>query len=165
MDFIWSPWRYDYLASGGKKPESCVFCITPDQSHDAERLIVYRGEHNFIILNLFPYTSGHVMVAPYAHLDSIAPAAPEQLAEMMQLARRMTAVLTKLYRPEGFNLGMNLGAAAGAGIREHFHLHVVPRWVGDANFFSVTGETRVLPEELHRTYEKLKAVLTSDRNG
>jgi ATP adenylyltransferase len=159
MDFIWSPWRYTYLASGGSRPASCVFCVTEDRTHDAERLIVFRGIHNFVILNLFPYTSGHVMVAPYEHLDNIGAAKPEQLSEMMQLSQRVIAALQKLYRPEGFNLGMNLGAAAGAGIREHFHLHVVPRWTGDANFMTITGETRILPEELHTTYERLKAVL------
>ncbi len=159
MDFIWSPWRYDYLASAGKKASLCVFCVSGDTSHDAERLIVFRGIHNFVILNLFPYTSGHAMVAPYEHLDTIACAKPEQLLEMMQLAQRLTGALEKLYRPEGFNLGMNLGHAAGAGIREHFHLHVVPRWVGDANFMSITGETRVLPEELSKTYERLRAAL------
>jgi ATP adenylyltransferase len=159
MDFIWSPWRYDYLASAGKKSPSCVFCVEENRSHDAERLIVFRGSHNFIILNLFPYTSGHVMVAPYEHLDTIAVAKAEQLSEMMQLAQRCIGALQKLYRPEGFNIGMNLGQAAGAGIREHFHLHVVPRWVGDANFMSIVGETRVLPEELGQTYERLKSAL------
>ena len=159
MDFMWSPWRYDYLALGGKQPSSCVFCLDEDPSHDAERLIVLRGAHNFIILNLFPYTSGHAMVAPYQHMDTIASAKPEQLAEMMQLAQRLIAALQKLYCPEGFNLGMNLGHAAGAGIREHFHFHVVPRWIGDANFMSITGETRVLPEELRTTYERMKAAL------
>jgi ATP adenylyltransferase len=174
MDFIWSPWRYDYLASGGMsganaspigrshqdtKPSVCVFCVDEDRSRDAARLIVCRGAHNFIILNLFPYTSGHVMIAPYDHLDSIVAAAPDQLAEMMQLSQRAIAALQKLYGPEGFNLGMNLGSAAGAGIREHFHLHVVPRWTGDANFMTITGETRVLPEELLTTYRRLKEVL------
>jgi ATP adenylyltransferase len=159
MDFIWSPWRYDYLASGGTKPSSCVFCVTSDRTHDPERLIVFRGTHNVVILNLFPYTSGHVMVAPYEHLDTISLAKPEQLLEMMQLAQRLIAVLKKLYDPDGFNLGMNLGSAAGAGIREHFHLHLVPRWVGDANFMSITGETRVLPEELSVTYRRIKSEL------
>lgn len=159
MEFIWSPWRYDYLASGGTKPSSCVFCVTADRSHDAERLIVFRGVHNFVILNLFPYTSGHVMVAPYDHLDTITSARTEQLSEMMQLAQRVVEAQKTLYRPDGFNLGMNLGTAAGAGIREHFHLHVVPRWSGDANFMSITGETRVLPEELNVTYKRFKAEL------
>lgn len=157
MDFIWSPWRYQYLASHGTKADSCVFCIDKEETHDAERLVVFRGIYNFVILNLFPYTSGHVMVAPFEHLDTILSAGSEQMSEMMQLSQRIVGVLQKLYRPEGFNLGMNLGTAAGAGIREHFHLHVVPRWAGDANFMTVTGETRVLPEELHTTYQRIKA--------
>jgi len=159
MDFIWSPWRYDYLASGGVKPASCVFCVGEDRTHDAERLIVFRGTRNFIILNLFPYTCGHLMIAPYEHLDTVVSAEADQLTEMMQLSQKSIAVLQKLYRPDGFNLGMNLGSAGGAGIREHFHLHVVPRWIGDANFVSVVGETRVLPEELRKTYERVKAEL------
>jgi ATP adenylyltransferase len=159
MDFLWSPWRYDYLASAGRKPPSCVFCVGQDTSRDKERLIVFRGTHNFIILNLFPYTSGHAMVSPYEHLDSLTSARPDQLSEMMQLAQRLTGALEELYHPEGFNIGMNLGHAAGAGIREHFHLHVVPRWIGDSNFMTVTGETRVLPEELHTTWDRLKSVL------
>ena len=159
MDFIWSPWRFDYLASGGVKAPSCVFCVGEDRTGDAERLIVFRGTHNFIILNLFPYTSGHLMVAPYEHLDTIVSAKADQLTEMMQLSQKSIAVLQKLYRADGFNLGMNLGSAAGAGIREHFHLHVVPRWTGDANFMTIVGETRVLPEDLHNTYERIKAAL------
>src|SRR5205085_12280582 len=140
-----------------RKPTSCVFCVGEDTAHDADRLIVSRSNHNFIILNLFPYTSGHAMVAPYAHLDTIASAKPDQLAEMMQLCQRTVTALQKLYGPEGFNLGMNLGTAAGAGIREHFHLHIVPRWAGDANFMTITGETRVLPEELQKTYQRMKS--------
>jgi len=159
MDFIWSPWRYDYLASGGVKAPSCVFCVGEDRTHDSERLIVFRGTHNFDILNLFPYTSGHLMVAPYEHLDTIVSAKADQLTEMMQLSQKSIAVLQKLYRADGFNIGMNLGSAAGAGIREHFHLHVVPRWMGDANFMSIVGETRVLPEDLHKTYQRVKAEL------
>ena len=159
MDFIWSPWRFDYLASGGVKAPSCVFCVGEDRTHDAERLIVFRGTHNFIILNLFPYTSGHLMVAPYEHLDTIVSAKADQLTEMMQLSQKSIALLQKLYRPDGFNLGMNLGSAAGAGVREHFHLHVVPRWIGDASFMTIVGETRVLAEDLHKTYERVKAAL------
>ena len=161
MEFIWSPWRYDYLASGGKRPPSCIFCVGEDSSRDAGRLIVFRGDQNFIILNLFPYTSGHLMIAPYEHLDSITDAKATQTSEMMELAKRALAALQKLYRPEGFNLGMNLGTCAGAGVKEHFHLHVVPRWTGDANFMSITGETRILPEELSITYERLTHALAS----
>jgi len=159
MDFIWSPWRYDYLASYGQRRPTCVFCIGQDPSRDAERLVVLRASHNFVILNLFPYTSGHLMIAPYEHRDTIVGASSEQLAEMMDLSQRAVAALKKIYNADGFNLGMNLGQAAGAGIREHFHLHVVPRWTGDANFMSITGETRVLPEELSKTYERVKAAL------
>ena len=158
MDFVWSPWRYDYMASTAKTPTSCVFCIGEDSSRDAERLIVHRGTYNFVILNLFPYTSGHFMVAPYAHTASFDDARPQQVAEMMELAQRGIRALKMLYRPEGFNLGMNLGHCAGAGIREHFHLHVVPRWIGDANFMSVIGETRVLPEQLDVTHRRLSEV-------
>jgi ATP adenylyltransferase len=157
MDFIWSPWRYDYIASHGERRPTCVFCIGEDASRDAERLVVLRATHNFIILNLFPYTSGHLMIAPYEHRDTIAEARHEQLSEMMELSKRAVNALQKVYRPDGFNLGMNLGESAGAGVREHFHLHVVPRWTGDANFMSITAETRVLPEELGRTFERLKA--------
>jgi ATP adenylyltransferase len=158
MEFVWSPWRYDYMASVGKTPASCVFCIGEDPSRDAGRLVVYRGTYNFVILNLFPYTSGHFMVAPYAHTSDLNDASSDQLSEMMDLAQRGIRALKALYRPEGFNLGMNLGHCAGAGIREHFHLHVVPRWIGDANFMSVIGETRVLPEELAVTYRRLSEV-------
>ena len=157
MEFLWSPWRYDYLASSGEKASSCVFCIGEDRAIDAERLVVFRGIHNFVILNLFPYTSGHLMIAPFAHLGEPGQAPPEQLSEMMQLSNRALAALRKLYRPEGFNLGMNLGHCAGAGVRDHFHLHVVPRWTGDANYMTITGETRVLPEEMHTTYKRLQA--------
>jgi ATP adenylyltransferase len=159
MEFVWSPWRYDYMASVGKKPASCVFCISEDGSDDADRLVVFRGTHNFIILNLFPYTSGHLMVAPYAHLSSLTEASFEQTSEMMELSKRSISALQRLYQPEGFNVGMNLGHCAGAGVRYHFHLHVVPRWTGDANFMTITGETRVLPEAMEVTYKRLSEAL------
>ena len=158
MEFVWSPWRYDYMASTGKKSTSCVFCIGEDRSQDASRLVVYRGSLNFVILNLFPYTSGHFMVAPLIHTARFDEAQPDQLTEMMQLAQRGMRALNALYRPEGFNMGMNLGHCAGAGIREHFHLHVVPRWIGDVNFMGVTAETRVLPEDLSTTYRRITEV-------
>ena len=158
MEFVWSPWRYDYMASIGKKTTSCVFCIGEDPSQDASRLVLYRGSLNFVILNLFPYTSGHFMVAPLVHTARFDEARSEQLAEMMELAQRGMRALARLYRPEGFNMGMNLGHCAGAGIREHFHLHVVPRWIGDANFMGITAETRVLPEELSVTYRRMAEV-------
>ncbi|HEX4999543.1 MAG TPA: HIT domain-containing protein [Terriglobia bacterium] len=156
MDYLWSPWRFRYLESAGKTLPSCVFCIGEDTRSDRERLIVHRATHSFVILNLYPYTSGHFMVAPYAHIDRLSLASAEVLAEIMTLAQRGVAALQSLYRPDGFNIGMNLGVAAGAGIKEHIHLHVVPRWTGDANFMTVTGETRVLPEELGVTYQRLQ---------
>src|SRR5262245_27281564 len=155
MEYMWSPWRYDYMALAGKVPSSCVFCVGDDTRCDRDRLIVHRGEQNFVILNLYPYTAGHFMVAPYTHVAELDDAPSEQTAEMMSLATRGMRALRKLYRPDGFNLGMNLGQAAGAGVRDHFHLHVVPRWLGDANFMSVVAETRVLPEELSVTYQRL----------
>lgn len=158
MEFLWSPWRYDYIAASGQTPGACVFCIDSDESLDTHRLIVYRGSRNFVILNLFPYTSGHFIVAPFVHTADFEAAHPAQLSEMMELAQRGMRALKRLYRPEGFNVGLNLGHCAGAGIREHFHLHVVPRWIGDANYMSVTGETRVLPEELGVTLRRFKEV-------
>ncbi len=158
MEYLWSPWRYAYMASAGVQSAACVFCIGKDPAEDAARLVVHRGVHNFIILNLFPYTSGHLMVAPYRHIATVVDAPAEQTTEMMELAKRSIAALQKEYHAEGFNIGMNLGAVAGAGVRDHYHLHVVPRWTGDANFVSVVGETRVLPEELQTTYTRLKKV-------
>jgi len=158
MEFLWSPWRYDYITNAGKTPASCVFDVGTDTSADDERLIVHRGVHNFVILNLFPYTSGHFLVVPYDHIAEIESVSPETMAEMMGLARRGIAALRKLYKPEGFNVGMNLGHCAGAGVREHIHLHVVPRWVGDANYVALLGETRVLPEELSITLRRMREV-------
>jgi ATP adenylyltransferase len=160
MDFLWSPWRYDYIASAGKKPSSCVFCIGEDQTGDLDRLVLHRGQSCFIILNLFPYTSGHLMIAPYEHLNSVVHASTEQTSELMELTKRSIQGLTEVYQPEGFNVGMNLGHVAGAGVRDHYHMHVVPRWAGDSNFMTITGETRVLPEALPRTYERLKALFS-----
>ncbi len=158
MDYLWSPWRYRYIASEGKN-DGCVFCDAIAANDDAETLVVLRGEKNFIILNRYPYTSGHVMVVPYAHLGELSAVPPDTLSEMMLLAQRAQAALGKTYHPEGYNLGMNLGRAAGAGIVGHLHLHVLPRWAGDANFMTVVGETRVEPEELSTTYQRLRSAL------
>ena len=119
-------------------------------------MILYRGLLNFVIMNLFPYTSGHLLVAPYRHVGNITDADTEQLEEMMTLSRQAVLVLDEVYRPEGYNMGLNLGQAAGAGVKDHMHLHVVPRWIGDTNFMTATGETRVLPEDLKASYERLK---------
>src|SRR5262245_256981 len=158
MDYLWSPWRFKYIASGHKET-GCVFCIAGNsqrENQDPESLVLFRGDKNFVILNLFPYTSGHLMVAPYIHSASLSEIAGATTVEMMELVARAHSALESVYNPDGFNIGINLGEAAGAGVRDHIHLHVVPRWFGDANFMSIIGETRVLPEDLQTTYQKLK---------
>jgi len=156
MDHLWSPWRYRYV-SKAEESHGCIFCQKAAERDDERNYIVHRGERNFIILNLFPYATGHLMVAPYEHVATLEDAAAETVQEMMLLTRRTQPLLRSIYRPHGFNIGMNIGQSAGAGIAEHIHMHVVPRWTGDANFMSTIGETRVLPEELPETYRKLAA--------
>jgi ATP adenylyltransferase len=161
MDYLWTPWRYAYISTAGKdegKPEGCVFCELP-KLQDEKALIVYRGQHCFVILNSFPYTSGHVMVVPFAHLDELQKLPEATAQEMMALSQKMERVLRQVYTPDGINLGMNIGRAAGAGIAGHVHMHVLPRWVGDTNFMTVTGESRVLPEALEETWRKIKGAL------
>ncbi len=156
MDHLWSPWRSRYV-SQGMQGGACLFCEkgSADASDDREQLILHRARSNFILLNLFPYTAGHAMVAPYAHAANLDDVPNETLAEMMELARQLQVALRASYKPEGYNLGMNLGAPAGAGIADHLHLHVLPRWTGDTNFMTAVSETRVLPEDLLATYDKL----------
>ncbi len=154
MDYLWTPWRFRYMASAGKD-DRCIFCDAQTAGDEKAR-IVLRGELNFIILNAFPYTSGHVMIVPYEHVADLMDCKPEALAEMMRLAQRVERALKAEYKPEGFNLGMNLGRSAGAGVTGHLHLHVLPRWSGDANFMTTVGETRVVPEDLDTTYQKLR---------
>jgi ATP adenylyltransferase len=157
MDHLWSPWRYPYV-SGGTHRDVCIFCeMASDPAQDREHLVLHRGRFNLIVLNRFPYTSGHVMVAPYQHVATLTELDAETLAEMMGLARKMEAALRDAYRPDGYNLGMNLGRSAGAGIADHLHLHVLPRWSGDVNFMTSVSDTRVLPENLNTSYEKLAA--------
>jgi len=160
MDYLWTPWRYAYITSTGQKTAECIFCQLV-QRPDEEAHIVHRGEHCFVILNAFPYTSGHVMVVPYQHLDQLQSLPEAAAQEMMRLTQRMEAVLRELYRPDGINLGMNIGKAAGAGVEGHIHMHVLPRWVADANFISVIGETRILPEDLNETYRRIRQKLSS----
>jgi ATP adenylyltransferase len=162
MDYLWTPWRYQYMAqvNQGKQP-ACIFCEALEHNQDEETLIVYRGEQVFIILNRFPYTSGHVMIVPYAHIAELKLCEPGALGEMMDLAQKMEGVFLREYTPDGMNLGMNLGRAAGAGVTGHLHLHMLPRWIGDSNFMTVTGETRVHPEELSTTYQRIRKGLQS----
>jgi ATP adenylyltransferase len=158
MDYLWTPWRYRYIADASKD-EGCIFCSALAANDDSKTHIVFRGAKTFVILNRFPYTSGHVMIVPYAHVADLPDADLETLAEMMRLAQRVHSALEKTYHPQGFNLGMNLGRAAGAGVAGHLHLHVLPRWAGDANFMTVIGETRVEPEDLETTFAKLRKAL------
>lgn len=155
MDILWSPWRYRYVAHARPEDE-CLFCRVAAESKDAENFILHRGERNFVMLNRYPYTNGHLMIAPYAHAASLEAVEQPALTEMMELVRRAEALLRAAYRPKGLNVGMNLGECAGAGIAGHIHMHVLPRWPGDVNFMTAVGETRVLPEDLATTYEKLR---------
>jgi ATP adenylyltransferase len=163
MDHIFTPWRYTYITTADR-PHSCVFCDRApardvNVQNDERNLVIYRGQHCFIIVNAFPYTSGHVMVVPYAHLDRLDLLPSEAAIEMIALAQRVETVLRDLYHPDGINLGMNIGKAAGAGVAGHIHMHILPRWVADANFMSVIGETRVLPETTDLTARRLREAL------
>jgi ATP adenylyltransferase len=158
MDHLWTPWRYAFITVAEQTP-GCIFCNALKES-DEHALIVYRGEHCFVILNKYPYTNGHVMVVPYAHLDELQKLPTDAAQEMMALTQRMETVLRALYVPDGINLGMNIGKAAGAGVAGHIHMHILPRWIADANFVSVIGETRVLPEALEVTWERIHKKMT-----
>jgi ATP adenylyltransferase len=154
VDYLWSPWRYQYLTAP-KKPDGCPFCRISSERDDEQNLIVHRAEHNFIVLNRYPYTSGHVMVVPYMHASDLWAINEQAAGEMMTLVRRSEKLLRELYRPEGINLGMNIGESAGAGIAGHIHMHVLARWHGDANFMTTVAETRILPEDLGTTWRRL----------
>jgi ATP adenylyltransferase len=156
VDYLWTPWRYQYITAPDT-PSGCVFCNAAANADDRATFIAHRGKRNFIILNRYPYTNGHLMIVPFEHAASLESLDDETLVEMTMLARRMERVLRSIYQPDGMNIGMNLGKAAGAGIAGHLHLHMLPRWTGDTNFMTVTGETRVLPEELSVTWERLRA--------
>ena len=158
MDYLWSPWRYQYIKSGAVR-NGCVFCSIAAADDDDHHFVVFRGEKNFVVLNRYPYTSGHVMVIPYEHLATLEAAPTETLRETMALTQRLEGALRRQYRCQGVNLGMNIGEAAGAGVAGHIHMHVLPRWKADSNFMTVVGETRVLPEELEVTLAKLRSEL------
>jgi ATP adenylyltransferase len=155
LERLFTPWRLRYV-SGGSKVAGCVFCTALEPAAGADSLVAHVGEHCFVIANLFPYTGGHVMIAPRRHVGRLADASDAELLEMMALSRRLESVMGELYRPEGFNVGMNLGQVAGAGVADHIHMHVVPRWAGDANFMTAVGETRVVPEEPAVTARRLR---------
>jgi ATP adenylyltransferase len=155
LDYLWSPWRYQYITGSSPKP-ACIFCDIASSAQDEENYVLHRGQHNYVVLNRYPYSSGHLMIVPFEHVASLSEAREETAAEMMTLARRAEECLREAYRPDGLNIGMNLGASAGAGVAGHIHVHVLPRWSGDVNFMTSVAETRVLPEALETTYSKLR---------
>jgi len=158
MDYLWTPWRYAYITNAAKDAgnhEGCILCDLPELP-DEEARIVYRGTTCYVILNTFPYTSGHVMVVPFVHVDELRQLPEAAAHEMMALSQKMEGVLRGLYSPGGINLGMNIGRAAGAGVAGHIHMHVLPRWIGDTSFMTTAGETRVLPETLEITYKRIR---------
>ena len=159
MDRLFTPWRLDYV-TGASRDEGggCIFCAAA-AAPDTDPLVVHRGQRVFVILNKYPYNNGHAMVVPYQHTAELGALDADELAEMMAVAQRIERALTTLYRPHGFNLGLNLGKPAGAGILDHLHLHIVPRWNGDTNFMTVLGDTRVLPEDLGTTARKIRDAL------
>jgi ATP adenylyltransferase len=155
MEFIWSPWRMEYIQDD-RQSDDCIFCLALGKTDNSENLIIARGESVFTILNRYPYTSGHVMVVPIIHEPTFENLDESTSAELMLFTQKMIRILKNLYKPHGFNVGFNIGEAAGAGILGHVHMHIVPRWIGDTNFMSTLATTRVLPESLEKTYLKIQ---------
>ncbi|BCU67303.1 HIT family hydrolase [Sulfolobales archaeon HS-7] len=153
MDILWSPWRMKYIV--GNKGEGCILCNVV-QKDDQDVYIIYRGVKSYIILNLYPYNTGHLMIVPYRHVPSIELLEHEEIDEMMNLLKISVDTLREVYKPEGLNIGINIGRASGAGVEQHIHIHVIPRWIGDLNFIALTSNTKVMPETLEDTYKKLK---------
>jgi ATP adenylyltransferase len=153
MEFLWAPWRLKYILS--EKDEDCIFCYKPKENKDRENLVLLKGEKNLVMLNKYPYNPGHLMVAPYKHVSSLDALDDEELQEHFKLVSRCVEMLREEMNPEGFNIGINLGKVAGAGIEEHIHTHIVPRWNGDTNFMPVFSDIRVVPEALEATFDKL----------
>jgi ATP adenylyltransferase len=159
MDYLWTPWRYQYVTGSADKGKECIFCAAAaDTGHDRERLVVYRAPRNLVMLNRYPYTSGHLMIVPREHVASLVDLAEETLTELIRLARVTERHLRAVYRPDGLNFGLNIGRSAGAGIADHLHMHALPRWAGDTNFMTVVSETRILPEDLDVTWQRLREV-------
>ena len=154
MDQLWAPWRVEYIQM--ESPSGCILCKKPRQNNDTANYILYRGAKNFIILNRYPYNPGHLMIVPYQHTANLEELTEEQLHEHFDIVSRSIMVLKQVLNPGGFNLGMNIGMVAGAGIADHIHTHIVPRWQGDTSFMTVISDMRVLPEALDETYKKLK---------
>ncbi len=157
MKVLWAPWRIEYIRS--PKHDGCIFCDFPKENRDRERLILHRGKHSFVIMNNYPYNPGHVMIAPYRHVGKWEDLTDEELLEIMRLSQLMIKAIKRAMNPDGFNMGVNLGRVAGAGIDDHVHLHIVPRWNGDTNFMPVVADTKVIPESLQEAYDELKKAI------
>ncbi len=160
MKNLWAPWRMKYIKSLSKKNEGCIFCNALRSSDDKKNYVLHRSENSFIILNIFPYNTGHLMVVPNKHTSNLADLDDDELLDLMKMTKLALRILKEEYNPDGFNIGANIGRVAGAGIEEHFHIHIVPRWNGDTNFMPVIAETKVIPESLDETYERLYKRLT-----
>jgi ATP adenylyltransferase len=158
MDRLWATWRMRYIESADAQP-GCIFCDFPAEQRDPERLILHRGQHTFIILNAYPYSNGHLMVTPYRHTANLDDLEDAELLDLMANTRLAVNLLKAAFKPDGFNIGINMGRVAGAGIADHVHMHIVPRWSGDTNFMTVIGDARVIPESLDVVYERLKKAL------
>ncbi len=154
MKTLWAPWRIEYIL--GPKPDECIFCIPEHNKEDEERMILYRGKYSFVIMNKYPYNNGHIMVTPYKHVSTLTELTPNQSHEVMDLLQESSRILQTLFTPDGLNIGLNIGDAAGAGIEEHLHFHLVPRWSGDHSFMAVFGDCMVVPEHIQSTYNRLK---------
>lgn len=153
---LWAPWRMRYIKAADKSEgEGCIFCFKPQDDTDKENLILFRSTHNFVMMNLYPYNNGHLMVVPYQHAPDLNSLPPETLLDFMQTTQKSITALRECMKPEGFNLGVNLGRTAGAGIDDHVHMHIVPRWNGDTNFMPVIGDVKVMPEYISATYDRL----------
>lgn len=163
MDHLWTPWRLPYLRAEDPLPDECLFCIKPQEPDEAAH-IVRRGKLCYVILNRFPYNNGHVMIAPYPHVATLEDLETETATELMTLTQLSLSVLREAYEPDGFNVGANVGSAAGAGVADHVHMHVVPRWAGDTNYMSTLGKTRVVPEWIDETYERLRPLFDAKKS-
>lgn len=157
MEVLFTPWRYSYLtAPKGVQPEGCIFCIAAASQQHRDTLTIYRGEQALVMLNRYPYTNGHLMVAPIAHEARLFDSTDSSLRALIRLTAEAQRILSDVYHPDGFNVGMNFGQVAGAGVADHYHMHIVPRWAGDSNFMTVTARTRLVPEDLGVTFDKLQ---------
>ncbi len=153
MKRVWAPWRMEYIANN--KSKGCIFCISAEEGEDREKLILYRTPFSFIMMNRYPYTNGHLMIAPFRHTANMDELSDDEMLDLFKMLRRCRNALEEIAGPQGYNIGINLGKAAGAGVDEHMHIHIVPRWNGDTNFMTVIGDIRVMPENLLNTYDKL----------